>query len=349
MKRLRDQQTMHLLKLQSKISSKAMLHGISLVELMVAITISMVVVLAAMTIQLQTAGTQRSIDQTSAAQESASMALHMIGRDLMNAGFYPTVRIESVATQNVIQNYWNPHNTTLNPASPHAYDFGVFGCDSAVFNTTTRVCGTSATSDALVVSYFVNDAFGNSIGHRADCTGTDVASAAINSTRIATNNNIPPTQPLFVANHYQLITSSSTINGVTYASKTLSCNGNGAGGTNFVPLVSGLDDLQITYGVFVDDTLVPSRFYDASSITGLAQVQIGDETSATSAWGHISQVRVCVIAKTLMPNVSSAGSNDPINYTNCNGTLITQAANDRYLRKTVVQVFGLRNRQVFTY
>lgn len=318
-------------------------------ELMVALTISMIIVLAAMTIQLQTSSTQRAIDQTSSAQEAASMALNMIGRDLMNAGFYPTVRTESTTSQNVIQTYWNPHNTTLNPASPHAYDFGVFGCDASSFNTNTRVCGTNTSSDALVVSYFVNDAFGTNIGHRADCTGTDVANAAINSTRIGANNNTPPTLPLFVANHYQLVDSTSTINGVTYASKTLSCNGNGAGGTNFVPLVSGLDDLQITYGVYDDDTLVPDKFYAANEITALAQLQIGDETSATSAWGHISQVRVCVIAKTIMPNVSSANATDPIRYTNCSGALITQAANDRNLRKTVVQVFGLRNRQVFTY
>ncbi len=331
-------------------SRKTHAHGVSLVELMIALTISMVLVLAAVTIHLQTTGTQRSIDQTSEAQDAANVVLRILGRDLMNAGFYPTVRIESVANQNVVQGYWNPHNATLDPANPTAYDFGLFGCESAGFLPATRTCGTAAssTSDALVIAYFVNDAFGTTIGQRADCTGADVAAATINSGRAATSTSTPPTLPLFVANHYQLAASTQTVNGVTYNTRTLSCNGNGAGGTNFVPLVTGIDDLEITYGVYTDASLVPERFYRADEIAALPQTQIGEEPGPTSAWGHVSQVRVCVIARTMMSTVANTGS-DPITYTDCAGAQVTQAANDRSLRKTVVQTFGLRNRQVFTY
>jgi type IV pilus assembly protein PilW len=325
--------------------------GVSLVELMVALTISMVLVLAATTIHLQTTSTQRAIDQASDAQDAASVTLRILGRELMNAGFYPSVRTESVAGQNVVQGYWNPLNPTPDPAAPAAYDYGVFGCDGGAFDPATRTCpAANATApDALVVSYFVNDAFGTTIGQRGDCTGTDVAGASVNSGRAAAGTSVPPTLPLFVANHYQLATTSSTINGVTYSSKSLVCNGIGAGGSTFVPLVTGLDDLQVSYGVYTDDSLVPQRFYRANEIAGLAQLQIGEETSPVSAWGHISQVRVCVVARTLMGNVANAGNSDPITYTNCAGTLVTQAAGDRTLRKTMVQIFGLRNRQVFTY
>ena len=145
------------------------LGGFTLVELMVSITISLVLVLAATAMYLATRESQRNIDQASAANEAGGYTLRTIGRELMNAAFYPAVRTESVAQANVLTSYTNP--TTV-----AAYNVGVFGCEGAKFDPGTGACGATVAGapDSLVVSYFTNDAFGTSVGQRADCTGNDV-------------------------------------------------------------------------------------------------------------------------------------------------------------------------------
>jgi len=310
--------------------------GFTLVELMVSMAISLVLVLAATAMYLATRESQRSIDQASAAHEAGGYTLRTLGRDLMNAGFYPAVRTASAAQVNVLSGYSNL--TAL-----AAYDFGVFGCEGASFNPATGLCGTTVAGapDSLVVSYFTNDAFGTSVGQRADCTGNDVGAATVNTTRVGTGAaTLPPLLPLFVANHYALEATTMSINGRTVNTRSLACNGNGSGVTTYQQLLSGIDDLQLTYAVFNDDTLAPLRFYTATEVGALANVTLDGEV--LRPWARVIAVRVCVIARTFeAPASISAGT-----YEDCSGA---QQTGDGTLRKTYVQVFGIRNRQSSTY
>ena len=309
--------------------------GFTLVELMVSITISLVLVLAATAMYLATRESQRNIDQASAANEAGGYALRTIGRELMNAAFYPAVRTESVAQANVLTSYTNP--TTV-----AAYNVGVFGCEGAKFNPGTGACDATVAGapDSLVVSYFTNDAFGTSVGQRADCTGNDVGTATINLGRVGAGGSLPPSQPLFVANHYALEDTTMSVEGRAVSTRSLACNGNGSGSILYQQLLSGIDNLQLSYAVFNDPTRTPSRYYTANQINALANATIDGEV--LTPWARVIAVRVCVIARTY----ESAASISAGRYENCAGTL---QAGDGTLRKTYVQVFGLRNRQSATY
>lgn len=318
--------------------------GLTLVELMVSIVLSMVVVLAATLIYLSTRATQRALDEASAAHESGAFALKLIGRELMNAGFYPAVRFESADLSNVLNGY---ADITGRPA----YASGLFGCDGAGFVPSTGTCGasTAGASDALVIGYFTSDAFGTSVGQRADCQGNDVAAATVNVPRVGGGSaNQPPAQPLFVANHYQLTAAeNASIDGRTVQVRSLACNGNGAGSDVFASVVSGIDDLQLTYGVYADDSELPVAFYTAPQVTALGNLVINGKS--TAPWARVVAVRVCVIGRTFQSAVATRPGAGVLRYEGCNGALVDQPANDLSLRKTYVQVFGLRNRQTYTY
>ena len=310
--------------------------GFTLVELMVSMTISLVLVLAATAMYLATRESQRGIDQASSANEAGGYTLRTIGRELMNAGFFPAVRTASAGQANVLSGY-------TNPTAVAAYNFGVFGCEGASFDPGTGACGTTVAGapDSLVVSYFTNDAFGTTVGQRADCTGNDVGSAAVNLARVGTAGaSLPPLLPLFVANHYALETTSMSVEGRTVTTRSLACNGNGSGSNAYQQLLSGIDDLQLSYAVYNDATRTPSRYYTANQVNALAAATVDGEV--LQPWARVIAVRVCVIARTYEAAASiSAGR-----YEDCSGTLQT---GDSTLRKTYVQVFGLRNRQTATY
>lgn len=308
--------------------------GLTLVELLVATAISLVLVLAATAIYLATRDTQRTLDQASSAQESGSYALRSIGRDLMNAGFYPAVRTE-VGGGNVLAGY-------ANITGQAAYATGVFGCDGAKFDPATAGCGTAAAGapDSLVIGYFTTDAFGTSLGQRADCTGTDVAAAGVNLARVGTGDAAsPPALPLFVANHYRLVDGTISVDGRTVATRSLECFGNGS--ATWQPILQGIDDLQLTYAVFADVTRVADRFYTADEVAALGNATIEGQT--VPPWARVIAVRVCVIARTYE---SSAAVGVTSSYTDCDGTART---GDSSVRKIYSQVFGLRNRETATY
>jgi type IV pilus assembly protein PilW len=329
--------------------------GMSLVELLISMAISLVIVLAATSVYLATRDTQRSIDEANAAHEAGAFALRQIGRELMNAGFYPAVRVESAALANVVSEYSNITGLA-------AYAVGLFGCEGGVFNLTTGVCppATAGEPDTLVVGYFTSDAFGTTIGQRGDCEGNDVgaATARFNAGRAgAVAAGQPPTLPLFVANHYTLVggaasragvNESVTVEGRTTNTFSLGCSGNGSGAFTWQPLLAGLEDLQLTYGVFDDNSRQPRRYLTADQIAAQGVVSIDGVNMA--GWQRVAAVRVCVIARSFQaPAGLGVQAGQERSFENCAGQQVQQPATDRSLRKTYVQVFGVRNRQNATY
>jgi len=185
--------------------------GFSLVEFMVAMAISLVVVVAASSVYLNTSQTQRVLTDRQNLFENARVALDIIGRDLENAGYYPSdfspALDDWVQTVNVMgyrEPCFNPRpvpgggTDKFEPrfcpfSDPPALNEAVFGCTGQKLTRTgtdaavAYACGTLPTGvastdvDGLVVNYFTTDAASLSIGQRGDCEGADVARDAINS------------------------------------------------------------------------------------------------------------------------------------------------------------------------
>lgn len=279
----------------------------------------------------------------------------------------------------------------IRPSRPMGpFGSGLFGCDGAKFLPSTGACDTAVAGapDSIVVNYFTsdtmgvkvgstNDSMGISVGDRFDCTGANVGNDASNTNRQGTAGPAP-LQPLFVSNRFGINTTKVQVDQQTVTTGSLACNGNGASGSKpnpaiavvtsssssanntYQPMIAGIEDLQITYGVFATTAAsatlgqrTPDNFYTATQVNGLDWMKVDNPPfpdEIAPPWSRIVAVRVCVM-------VSSLGSSPKIadktgaarTYTDCNGATITQAASDNSLRKRFTQTFAVRNRlnQVF--
>jgi type IV pilus assembly protein PilW len=350
--------------------------GLSLLELLIALGLTMVMVTAAGYVYLGTRETQRALESSSSSAETGAFALQLIGRDVMNAGFYPgTMPSISVNLPRMHAADTYPP-AVANPARPTdwqppaaAYNTPVFGCEGAKFDHVTGTCPAAVTGapDSIVINYFTNESieFGGTVGQRRDCTGADVGPADLTkgdpsngvrrlntpaSAPTAVNADLPPQRPLFVSNRYALNATDLQVDGQAVATQSLACGGNGkskfgtADTTAYQPLLAGINDLQLTYGLFNSSaTRAPDRFYTATEVNALATQTI--DGVAMAPWARVVAVRICLITKTLSGPAKIADKAGALrSYLNCADTAITPAATDTSIYKRHVQVFAIRNR-----
>ncbi|PJI96840.1 type IV pilus assembly protein PilW [Acidovorax sp. 69] len=350
--------------------------GLTIIELLVAMTISLVIVIAAAYMYLASRESQRAIDRSSSSRETSAYVMQMLGREIMNAGFYPAIAlpIPPDATQRgmydtypplpaeprVVTDWQNP----LTGWPPTAFQTGIFGCDGGKLDVQSSTCPAvdNTLADTIVINYFTSDtpAMERTTGRRFDCTGSDAGGDPSNAERkknsggappgtphTATANNIPPQLPIFVSNRFSLSSIKMSVDQQDVNSKSLVCSGNGqsphgvADATAYQPIISGLEDLQFSYGVYsTDATLVPGRYYTASEVGALPSVVINGLT--LSAWQRVTAVRVCVLSRTAGGNTRIADKTSaPRTYLDCSDTAKNQPTGDTITRS--VEVFGLRN------
>lgn len=323
--------------------------GFSLIELMVALAISMVVVTAASYVYLSTRESQRTLTERAYTFESAKFALDTIGRDIENAGFYPAIRSTTgAASPNsvIAEGYLNPVTTS----PPTAYNTMVYGCEAQRYlpNTTpSAACGAQTAgvdADTLVVNYYSNDSSGLDIGNRADCLRQDSANdAATNAitgnvrrnanhatTTAADRPFLAPQRPLFVSNRYTLNPTPMIIEGQTINTFSLACNGNGtaAASDTYQPMIAGIDQLRFYYLIATDTT---GRYRRASAVG--------------TDWSRVVAVRVCLLARSLQSAKLQGGASYSLN--DCDGTAISYT--DGLERRVFTQVFALKNQSHRTF
>jgi type IV pilus assembly protein PilW len=344
--------------------------GTTLIELLVAMSITLFLVIAAAYVYLGTRETQRAIERSSSSVETGTFALQTVGRDILNAGFYPSTMppIAPLFPQMRSADGYPPATgipvRTTDWVSPApAYLTAIFGCEGSKFNHVTATCGATVAGepDSIVINYFTNEAqaFAGGTGQRRDCTGSDVGGDPTNAVRklntpvpspTAINANLAPQSPLFVSNRYGLNATTMEIEGKSVSTQSLACSGNGsstfgiANTTAYQPLLAGIDDLQFTYGVFNSEvSRAPERFYTATEVAALLNKSI-DGVSMTP-WARVSAVRVCVMTRTLggIPKIADKVDSER-SYLDCTDQTVTQPATDQSLHKRYIQVFGVRNR-----
>ncbi len=350
--------------------------GFSLIEFMVAMTISLMVVGGAAAIYLNSSLTQRVMTERQNMFEGAKVTMDIIGRDLENAGFYPTESSPALGPTVAAVGYQNP---CINPrdnavsfcdfTAPTVFDRAVFGCagqrltrsgsgSSVAYACAALPTGVSGTdADSLVVNYFTSDAGGLGIGQRGDCEGQDVAKDAINSR----NSTAPTASPLANPNR---LTYTGAVPSPIAATLAPSLPLFVSNRYTLVPVNSSsattaqkekLDgQLITTFSVACDgngndndgNTALASTAQPM--LSGVSQLKFrflqkdaagtGQYLAASSVtdWGLVVAVRVCVLAHTYRT------ANIP-SYTlqDCNGTSQTFA--DGISRRAFSQVFALKN------
>lgn len=352
------------MKKQFRLSSQ---RGFTLVELLVSIVITLFVVAAAGYVYVNTRDTQRAIESSSASAETGAFAIQLLGRDVMNAGAYPAMMppvSPNFPTRRQFDSYppivgIPARDTDWSPPKP-AYAAPIFGCVGADFDPVAGTCGTKDAnkSDSLVVNYFTSESAKSKLGQRLDCTGVDVGKNVSNAKRKLNSGgtpattedlDLPPQLPLFGSNRYKLIDSTMMVDGVSRATRTLACAGSGnADPTLFVPIISGIEDMRVAYGVYdTDSTRAPSQYYPADKVEATGTKVIDGISMAP--WARVVSVRICLLTKTALSAKIADEAGKERKYVNCSGTTITQAASDMFLYRRHEEVFSLRNRMNQTF
>lgn len=354
--------------------------GLTLIELMVAMAISLIIVVAAAYVYITSRESQRAIDRTSGSLETGAFVVQMLGREIMNAGFYPATAapLSSEPTQRGMYDTYaplpsDPRQITdwADPSigwPPAAFVSSIYGCDGGKLNVADSTCDPvdSAAADTLVINYFTSDALGNGAGRRTDCTGADVADevpAKGDPSNIERKKNIggsppatphtginpalPPQLPVFVSNRYTLANTKISIDRGDINTKSLACSGNGKSphgtpdSTAYQPIIHGVAELQFTYGVYSgEDSLTPARFYTATEVNALGTLTLNG--LVLNPWQRVTAVRVCVLTKTLGGKTRIADKSGAARkYLDCSDVEKEQPNGDTITRN--VEVFGLRN------
>jgi type IV pilus assembly protein PilW len=332
--------------------------GLTLVELMVALMLSLVMLGGLVGVFVANKRTYQLQTGLSRLQESGRFATHMLSQDLRGAGYLGcgTKNLDSGAITN-----------TLNSASDYAYSYGqsVDGFEatsSSTWSPTLDSSITSATggSDVLTLRY--------AVGGGARVTRHNTPSADLQVTagaslekgdivlvsdcergaifQISNVQNVSPTQTNIVHNTGTIMVDSVEVppgNATTDLGKkylnaeivavrvrTYYVRTGADGGPSLwrvdnggtpQELIPGVEQMQVLYGVDNDNDLAIDAYVKANSITD---------------WGNVISVKVSLLVRSSNDNVTES----PQAYT-FNGSTVTPS--DNHLRHAFTTTIAIRN------
>jgi type IV pilus assembly protein PilW len=319
------------------LTSKQHQTGLTLVELMVSLAISLFIGLAAAAAYIGARNTATAMSNVSAINENAKLVLDMVGRELQMAGYYPAISADSSGSQKA-GGFINTKNSAM-----AAYNQGLFGCDGARFDPTTGTCPAAVanTPDSVVINYFgvpeLDSATTFSSGY--DCLRQDVSLDPNNAGQIAAN------RPRYISNRFGLVVNNYTVQGPgnaqrAVATMSLGCNGNGKAveDITYEPMFEGLADMVVRYGVHDGGgNLSPGRYYTATEVSALGNA--GGKTG----WQRVTAVHVCLLTRTLENSRTHSNAGPNRTYDDCRGNTVNYVVQDRTIFKRFERVFAIRN------
>ena len=316
--------------------------GFSLIELMVSLTIGLIIVVAALSAYIGSAGAGKVAEALARMNEDGQAALTILTQQLTLAGHNPNQNNRDISSRR------NPvYGTTTFSTSPGTYTLSQFiirGCDGKFTNITstssldTLACaaGTSTLPDSFAVNYEA-DQF-NTIPTAAslptDCLGNGLPVITATLPTLGTSTTSTTAVTYTVADNRFYVGTSTVI-----TSPSLYCKGNG-GASNPQPLVENIEDMQFTYGTVSSTTTSTTatvagylRADEVVNQAGLALLPIDQR------WGKVKSVRICVVVRSENPVATDAAA---ARYVKCDGTLET-APPDLRLRRAYSTTVVLRN------
>lgn len=292
--------------------------GLSLVELMVALTIGLFLVGAVGIIYVNTATTSRGSTLESQMNEDAAVALELLQQQIRLAGF-----------SNV-----NTSGTRLFAGR------AVRGCDGGFTNNAggtafeALTCNTTTTgSDALAVRYEATDLNSQTV----TSSGVQVPANCVNEGITAWNaaaEGASSATPMTLADNRYYVANDAD------GTPSLFCQGRtGTGFGTATALIPNIENMQVQYAVTAQPTVgnvVPHHV--AGYVDGTHAV-LG---TTASNWSRVAAVRLCLLVRSAGPvPVGDNSINDLGSYVDCSGT--RQTNTDRRLRRAYVTTIQLRN------
>ena len=302
--------------------------GYALVELIVSLAVGVMVMGAAAAAYLSISESQRSLTEKSYAAESARFAMETLGREIQNAGFYPINEVTSTSPltpQSAVPiGNFTTGSESNTETSPEHLRSPVFGCSSKKIDATktTSVCiahtsySPAVDADTLVASYYTDDNFGKDRGNNTDCARATPAAVSGSNGKL-----------FFISNSYTLTPVTLKLEGNTIKTFGLACAGSASPVNNYVPLITGIEQLRLSYLVQSETT---------------AQFKTADSVLATE-WNKVIAVKVCLVARSLQ-NVRLQASS--YSFKDCSDA--TQTFANGIERKRYTQIFAVKNATLAT-
>lgn len=269
--------------------------GIGLVEMMVALVVGLLVCSAVMVVLNESAAAGRRAIGEAQLVENATAALQTLREHLSLAGF--ALPIGQGADGRI--------RTAIAPRA-------VFGCDGgfadARVSAASLACAGGEGADAIAIVHEANaaNALMSAAGTPLDCLGNAIAAAPAGAASAPA--------AVYVADSRFLI---GRVGGS--GRRELYCKGAGAAAPQ--PLVEGIEDLQLEYGV--------------RSASGLIWRDAADLAAAD--WTSVAAVRICVVAAS-----ADEVAAQPVAFDDCSGERRRGA--DRRLYRSFVSTVALPQR-----
>lgn len=358
-------------------ASTRYLKGMSLIELMISTTIGLIIISAAFSSYLGTAGSARMADAQSMMDEDAQAALVILSQQLRLAGTNADQSWTSTlnyATDTDITNpvylptprYTAPYAPTYAPYLTPKYvipsgpafalsAYSLRGCSGSFSNVNTAynldalTCVTdTAAPDSFGVNYeadvYNTFSAGPATAAQAGAGATKVPTDCLGSPLRQIDAKIPQPASLTApakyddAFYYEADNRFYIQSGLSHR-PGLYCQGNGINSVA-QPLVENVEDMRIAYGVMAPDQTrsTVAGYLPADQL--LAQTVFPGGTTEDLRWSKVVTVRICLQMVSATPVVPGIA---PASYFKCDGTLQT-APLDRRLRRTYTTTVVLRNR-----
>jgi type IV pilus assembly protein PilW len=290
-------------------------YGRSLVELMIALTISMLILIALVTLVVANKQTYRLTNDKARLDEEGRLAINLIAFHLRMAGYGALITAKPVdVLKTPFTNFMSPSqvlNYSANPALE-----AIEGCSGGFVDASSVIyaCNNGDDPDGIIIRYVVdaNNANLNSSNLPTDCLGQKVI-----------------VKPPVVENRFFVATNATTLRSELY------CVGNGGSAVNVKkftaspqPIVENVSDMRISYGVDSDGDQSADAFYSAETISALPAPN----------WSRVVSAQICLVMKSANNGLTTTQQQ----YRDCQGTLKTAA--DRRLYATFSSVITLRSR-----
>ena len=359
--------------MMSTIYSRKMSLGLSLVELMVAITISSVLLLGVSSVYLSTRHSNAVQDEFSRLQENGRFAIHTLVKEVRMAGYQGCTNLNRMQPNNIVSQGGGKDtdfdftsatavvgHTACNggtgagctPATPEGTLAVISGTEALTIRRSSS-CSSKLTGNMGVRNANIQMAPGNPCNFAAnevmfitDCSTGDIFRATnvgqgAASTTIAHANAGNTTN--FLSKIYGQDARVMKWERLTYfigpstngiaGNRSLFVNQDQGAGNVTTELVENVDDMQIEYRI--DNTLTGTGDPSVDTYMSGAQVQAGN------LWANVMAIRIHLLTTT---RDNTANKNSGSNSTPFTFMGVQQNSTDRRYRREFTTTINIRNR-----
>lgn len=311
-------------------------HGLTLVELMVALALGLLITLAAIAALTVSRQGFATVDASAQLRDNARFATTMIRRLVVQAGYLDTQYGANTAASS-----FKMGDASASLVEPNIKGFNNATFDAALVTGTTNTVSSSKqglnNSDLLVIRYQVGTitkADGSQMGDQSmiDCRGNRPSDAPIKPTDRLVS-------VFYVDN--------------SMGEPSLMCGwGTTDGIVGQQPIVEGVESLQILYGVTTGAIPTASKEGIPERYLRADQLVASTEAATNANWENVRSIRIGMVLRgppgsapeRNVPAQYLLGARDLMNSTADAGSTFA-AQSDGRLRQTVTFTIHLRNRQ----